>query len=260
MLVDRRSRRQGHRPTPAIAAGPAPTPSPAVRPRASAGSRIYPQPPLLRQPRKLHRDRRPSHGPFGTYYHIYANDGAGGFVDYATPIGTTALLTFTPTPIAHGSDITFAVRAFDGFTGLEERNTDRRVRIVTDASGVDISARPNAPYGLYARPAVGGTATVSWWYNPLGQRAAPTGFKVWAQVGTTINYATAPIATVAYAAGTRAYTLTATGLADGATYAVAVRSTNAAGDEPNTVVVTVVGSTAGPAAVDDATTSYSESP
>jgi hypothetical protein len=195
-----------------------------------------------------------------TQYKIYSNNLAGGPVDYATPIGTTASLTFATAAVPHGSDATFAVRAYDTVSGLEERNTDRRVRVVTDAAGIDITARPNAPSGLHARPGVGGTAEVAWSYNPLNQGGAPTGFKVWVQAGVTINYATAPSATVAYAASARAYAVTVAGLSDGVAYAVAVRAYNALAADPNTVIVPVVGKASGPAAPDDAAAAFSETP
>jgi len=195
-----------------------------------------------------------------TKYHVYSNNLLGGPVDYSTPVATVAGLAYSPAALPHGSDATFAVRAFDDVTGLEERNTDRRVRIVTDAAGVDVSARPNAPAGLHARPSGSGGASVTWTYSPLGQRGAPTGFRVWVQAGGTINYAAAPTATVPYAAGVRAYSLAVTGLSGGTSYAVAARATNAAGDEPNAAVVAVVGKTAGPTAVDPGAATFSESP
>jgi len=101
----------------------------------------------------------------GTSYHVYAGDGAGGPVDYATPLATVAGTTWASPPLAMPSDNKFAVRAFDDVTGLEESNVDAQVRIRVDAAGNDISGLPNAPLGLAARPTANGGARVTWAYE-----------------------------------------------------------------------------------------------
>ncbi len=72
------------------------------------------------------------------------------------PIATTSGLTYTVGPLAAPSDNTFAVRAFDTISGIEEANTDARVRIILDAAGNDVTARPNSVVGLSATADGGG--------------------------------------------------------------------------------------------------------
>lgn len=180
----------------------------------------------------------------GDGYRVYANDGAGGPVDYTTPIGDTTGLTFDVGPLDYGSDWTFAVRAYMG--SLEERNVDARVRVLVSAAGVDLASLPNAPSNLSALAGPGGTATVSWVYNPRGQGAAPTNFHVYR--GTpTVSYGS-PVATVAYSPTAQVFSATLSGLTGGSTYQVAVRAYNATGEEANTSVATFVASTLGPKA------------
>lgn len=189
-----------------------------------------------------------------TRYRVYKNDGAGGPVDYGTVVATvTSGTSCVASALATPSDTTFAVRAYDSVSGLEEDNVDCRVRIVIDAAGVDVTNRPNAPVGLTARATAGGGAVVEWGYATAGQRGAPTGFKVWATAGASVNYAVSPAATVSYAAGRPSHTATLTGLVDGTSYSIGVRATNAKGDETNTNKTTVVGDSTGPDAVEGLT-------
>lgn len=117
-------------------------------------------------------------------YHVYGNDGQGGAIDYTKVIATVPAASATPLaeymagPLAAPSDNLFAVRAFDDVSGVEEANTDARVRVVIDASGNDISSRPNAVIGLAARWALGEVGLISWGYIPTGQGGAPTRFAV----------------------------------------------------------------------------------
>lgn len=180
-------------------------------------------------------------------YRVYANDGAGGPVDYGTVVATVAGLTWDTPPLAAPSDTTFAVRAFDTVSGLAEQNVDARVRVRIDAAGADVSGLPNAPTGLSARATGGGGAAVAWLYNAGGQGGKPTGFKVY--IGTpSVSYAT-PALTVPYAAGRVAFIGRLAGLAAGA-YQVAVRAYNAAGEEPNAIIAPLVIPAGGPAPVD----------
>ena len=172
-------------------------------------------------------------------YNVYANDGLGGAVNYASPIASTASLSFTTGSLPPSSDTTFAVRAMDASTGLEEANTEARVRVVLDANGQDISARPNAPTALMARATAGGGCLATWGYNPVGQGGLPTGFLVYLTRGTTASYTT-PAITVPFIASTARFSCQLTGLTDGASYVVAVRSTNASATEVNTAAVSVV--------------------
>lgn len=185
-----------------------------------------------------------------TNYRIFWNGGSGGPVDFASAIGTTALLSFSPPALATPSDNRFSVRAFDTVSGLEELNTDY-VRIVIDAAGNDITALPNAPSHLAARAAAGGGARASWSYNPGSQGGAPTGFRAWITAGGVVDYTAAPAATVAYVRGRLVYTAGLAGLADGVAYAVGVRAYNATGAEANVASVAVTGKASGPDGVDD---------
>ena len=155
-------------------------------------------------------------------YNVYANDGSGGEVDYDRPIATTNSLTFTPPALAAPSDNTFAVRAFDATSGIEEANTDARVRIVIDASGDDVTASPNRVAGLSARPMAGGSCWVSWGYNPAGQGGPPSQFQVDLAAGPTPTFAS-PAAIVAYLPGVSGYGCSASGLAVASLTTIAVR-------------------------------------
>ena len=185
-----------------------------------------------------------------TQYHVYANDHAGGPIDYGTPVATVAGLIWTSGTLSAGSDSLYAVRAFDTVSTLEESNVDAVARLVLDASRVDITNRPGTPKDLTARPTAGGGCRVTWSYSPIAGGAAPTSFKVWNTVGTSVNYAAAPAATVPYSAGQVLYHADLAGLSDGTQYAIGVRAVNALADDGNTVQVLVTGDATGPAAVD----------
>lgn len=184
-------------------------------------------------------------------YHVYGNGGTGGPVDYSTPLADVSALTWSSPPLAAGASWTFAVRAYDTTSGLEEVNVDARASLALDAALVDVSARPNAPTGLAARPAAGGSIVASWGYNPGGQGGAPQGFRVYA--GTpTVSYAAA-VAVVPFNADARAFSATIEGLTGGATYQVAVRSYNASGEETNATVASATAVTTGPLPVESLT-------
>lgn len=185
-------------------------------------------------------------------YHVYGNGGGGGPVDYATPLATVATLTWSSPPLAAGASWTFAVRAYDTASGLEESNVDARASLALDAALVDVTGRPNAPTGLAARPAAGGSIVATWGYNPGGQGGAPQGFRVYA--GTpTVSYAAA-VAVVPYNADARAFSATIEGLTGGnATYQISVRAFNAAGEETNATVASATAVTTGPLPVESLT-------
>jgi hypothetical protein len=184
-------------------------------------------------------------------YDVFANDGAGGPVDYTTAIATTASLTYTPTALALNSDTTFAVRARDSANSVGEKNVDAIVRIIVGGTGADVSARPNPPIGLSASPTSGGGLAVRWAYVPAGQAAAPTQFRVYltAVSAGSMSYSSAA-ATVSYVAGRRFYTATLTGLSDATDYWVGVRSASGSIVEPNTTIITVTGSATAPSDID----------
>jgi hypothetical protein len=160
-------------------------------------------------------------------YHVYANDGQGGLVNYASPIATTTATTFTISSLASPSDNTFAVRAFDTVSGIEEANTDASVRIILDASGNDVTARPNSVIGLAAYPTSGGTCWVSWGYDEAGQGGPPLAFlATLTPVAPTTG--TAASTTVSYVAGIPGYGCVLSGLVAGGSYQIAVQSQGSA--------------------------------
>ncbi|WP_435021264.1 hypothetical protein TA3x_002282 [Tundrisphaera sp. TA3] len=156
-------------------------------------------------------------------YHIYRNDGRGGDVDYSTPIATTGGLTFECGPLAAPGDTTFAVRAFDTATGLEEANTDARVRIVLDASGHDVTNRPGRVVGLSARPIRGGSCRVAWGYIPPPGSSPPSAFAVTLTEGTVPDLSRVAVI-VPWGAGALGYECALSGLADNTPYVIAVRA------------------------------------
>jgi hypothetical protein len=174
-------------------------------------------------------------------YKIYANTGIGDDINYSSPIGTTSLLTFSPPALGLSEDWKFAVRAYDTVSGLEELNIDASVRVVTDPSGADVTGRPNPPTGLAVVAAAGGSARVSWAYNPGGQGGPPSAFVITVGGVDTL--------TVPYVSGLTTCSATLTGLADGVSCTIGVRSTNGSGGSA-TVAAAVTARTTGPAAVE----------
>ncbi len=161
-------------------------------------------------------------------YNIYANDGQGGDVNYNTPIATTASQTYAIAQLGLPSDNTFAVRAFDTISGIEEANTDARVRIVIDQSGNDVTAQPNAVFGLTAIATAGGTCWVAWGYDTTGQGAPPSLFNVFlTAVGTSSPES--PATTVAYLPGVAGYGWTLSGLESNTSYTIGVQALDASG-------------------------------
>jgi hypothetical protein len=156
-------------------------------------------------------------------YNIYANDGQGGVVTYDSPIATTNELTWTVGPLEFPSDNTFGVRAFDTILGIEEANTDARVRIVIDADGNDLTSQPNAVLGLSATAMAGGTCWVTWGYDTTAQGGSPSLFAVTLTPGMTPSLGT-PTATIAYQAGGSGYGCTLSGLASNTQYTIAVQA------------------------------------
>ena len=179
-------------------------------------------------------------------YNIYKNNDAGGPVDYTTVISNTASLSYAAGALGANKDTTWAVRATDGT--LVETNIDARVRVITDGSSHDITARPSAPQGLSGHATAGGGALVLWVYPPNSPGGTPTGFHIYR--GTpSVSYAS-PIGTVAFSAGRVSYSFTDTGLSDEVAYQYGVRAYNATAEEPNTTVLSLTGEVNGPTHVD----------
>jgi len=159
-------------------------------------------------------------------YHIYANDGQGGEIDYSQAIATTSNLTYATGTLAVPGDHRFAVRAFDTVSGIEEANTDARVRLVLDASGNDITTRPNGVVGLSVTPTPGGTCWVRWGYVPTGQGGPPSHFQVTLTAGLTPSTAN-PVASIDYRPGVTGYGCSLAQLAGKTTYTIAVQPVGA---------------------------------
>jgi hypothetical protein len=184
-------------------------------------------------------------------YNLYRNDGMGGDVDYLTPIATTSDLTHVVGPLLTPSDNTFTVRALDTVSGIEEANTDARVRIIIDAAGNDVTARPNAVVGLSARPTAGGTCWVSWCYDSTGQGGPPSLFNVTLTAGPTPSLGN-PAATIAYSPGVAGYGCSLSGLPGNTACTVAVQSVGASSVLSGPVVMVTISDLATPLSEVDA--------
>jgi hypothetical protein len=156
-------------------------------------------------------------------YNIYVNDGQGGVVTYDSPVSMTEELTWTSGTLEFPSDTTFGVRAFDTVSGIEEANTDARVRIVLDSSGNDVTSQPNGVLGLSATATAGGTCWVSWGYDATAQGSAPSQFAVTLSEGATPSVGT-PSAIVSYQSGVSGYGCQLSGLASYTLYSIAVQA------------------------------------
>jgi hypothetical protein len=181
------------------------------------------------------------------HYNVYGNSGSGDAIDYATPLAGVLATSWTSAPLAPGA-WSFGVRAADGYG--EEQNLDCAITIVLDAFGNDITNRPGPPVGLRVFPLAGATVRVEWHYPPTRGAGAPTGFNVYVGTGGIPDYST-PAALVPYGVGIfNAFVANLSGLADGVTYAIGVRSFNASGEEANTKSLGVTADATGPRPVD----------
>jgi hypothetical protein len=169
-------------------------------------------------------------------YNIYANGGAGGPVNFTTPIATTTSLSYVTGMLPAGSDTTFAVRAKDTASNLEEANTDACVRVALDANGNDIGGRPNPPHALLLSTAAGGGCLVSWAYFQAAGSATPVGFQVFLSEGSSALFGSLA-STVPYVYGQVGYICRLPGPYVLSTYSASVRAYNAAGSDGNTIVV-----------------------
>lgn len=178
-------------------------------------------------------------------YHVYANNGAGGPIDWTTIVATTASLAWTSPTLAVSSDTTYGVRAYDTVTTWEEQSIDATARVVLDGAGVDITTRPTSPTQVTLEIGANGSVSVNWvWFgaNP------PTGFNIYK--GTpTISYGT-PALILPYSSGRHTFRATLTGLTDGSSYQVGVRAYNATGEDGNLAYQTIVADATGPLSVD----------
>jgi hypothetical protein len=166
-------------------------------------------------------------------YNIYANNGAGGPVNYSQPIATTSSLSYVPGALTPSSDTTFAVRAKDTVSNLEEANTDARIRIVLDGSGNDLSGVPNSPQSVVLSALAGGDCLVTWAYIPALSAGVPTRFQIYLSQGQTVNYGS-PTMTVPYVPGQVGFTCKLAGPFAFSSYSASVRAVNDAGSDGNT--------------------------
>jgi hypothetical protein len=184
-------------------------------------------------------------------YRLYANDGLGGPVDYGSPIQDGPSTSFA-TPVIPG-DWTYAVRAFDPASGIEEQNTDATARIVIGPDLTDRTAAPNPPIGLTAWATAGGGCKLDFVYCRTGQGGPPAAFHAYLWPAGSVDWTDPPTATRAVSWGpgdvTQHFAMDLSGLADGVDYEVGVRAANGAGDDGTTRTVPVRGKGSGPAAV-----------
>lgn len=160
-------------------------------------------------------------------YNIYSNGGTGGPVDYTTPVASTPGLSLEMGPLSIPGDYTFAVRACDQSTGLEEANTDASVRIVLGADGTDITQLPSPPSALCLSASAGGSCRVSWTYRPSRSSGVPDGFQILLTcVGSTDPGCTA---TVPFIPGQVGYSCELPGPFVYATYTARVQAYNTIG-------------------------------
>jgi hypothetical protein len=183
----------------------------------------------------------------GLLYHVYANDGAGGPIDYDTVIATTNTLSYVTDTLTGPAVWSFGVRAYDGDTHLEERNVDAVVTVRLDAAGHDITNIPAPVLALTGHAGKAGKAVLSWQYQTSDPAKTPRQFNVY-QGTSSVNY-TSPVTTVPYRSLLRVFQATVSGLTGGTTYRFSVRAANTTGEEQSTSTVVVQSETAGPSAV-----------
>lgn len=166
-------------------------------------------------------------------------------------LGDTAGLTYDCPPLGPGAVVAYQVNAYDDLTGYEDENSDARLTVRLNDAGEDVTGLPNAPSRVSVVPKAGGTARVSWVYNPGNQGGAPSGFRVYAWPASGPSDYTTPSAVAGYTRGdrNRTYSATLTGLADATAYRVGVRAYSAAGEEANEVSTLFTAAASGPSAV-----------
>ena len=179
-----------------------------------------------------------------TQYRIFANDYAGGPVDYSTPVATVSGSPWTTPAIPVGSDVTFAVRTYDSTSGLDDGSVDAAVRIVTNGSGADVTNVPAMPSSITATPRAGGQCRVDWVFVRGVSPAEPTAFDVFLTTGSTVTYSS-PVTTVSYINGQSVYSANLTGLSHGVAYTIGVRPKNGTGNG-TPIEVGVTGKATGP--------------
>lgn len=164
-------------------------------------------------------------------YRIYSNHGTGGPVDFSAPLGVTSGLNYTTGPVGAPSDTTYVVRAFDPGTGLEEANTEARVRVVISRDGNDFGPPPGPPHAVTVSALPGGGCRVGWAYAPADGSGVPDGFRVYVTPPASTD-PPPPAAAVAYAPGRVGYAVTLPAPPAPAEYVATVGAFNRAGESP----------------------------
>jgi hypothetical protein len=131
-----------------------------------------------------------------------------------------------PAHLSHppGSTHCYLARRFNG-CGHQERTTAAAVRVCIGPEGQLVRPAPNAVLGLQGRRVGGHRLRLTWFYSPLGQKAAPQEFRVYWDGGTGPMDLEHPLATVPYG-GRRFYQWEAEPLGDGQ-YTFVVRACDA---------------------------------
>lgn len=185
-------------------------------------------------------------------YRVYSNGGTGGPVDYGTPIASVDSLSYQTGPLSAPGDYTFAVRAFDPVTGLDDGNTDARTRIVLDAAGADLGGVLGPPRSVAVSRRPGGAAEVSWTYRRGKGETGPERFSVDVKPAGG-SEAPLGLASVDYVRGQVDYRARLSGLAFG-TYELTVRALGPLGQGASAPpVVCVLGQAVTPLAMDPIT-------
>lgn len=182
-------------------------------------------------------------------YRIYRNDGAGGPIDFTTPLTMTPSLTYQTTPLAPG-DWSFVVRAVDDQTNLEDQGVTSRVRLIVGPTGQNLTGRPLAPPSFVARFRSPSQILVRW-YGLDRTPPYPTSFGIWISSTGSVDFTTSPTRTVPAAQGIGHYSVLVPAPGAGP-WTVGLAAINAVGQDGQNLTATVA-AVAIPPAVDNLT-------
>ena len=170
-------------------------------------------------------------------YLIFSNAGDGGTVDWSNSVGFTTSTTWGTSSISTGSLYRFGVRARNEL--FTEQNTHVAAKLDIDASGADVTSRPNAIRSLKATAIADGKVRLTWTYRHSTGAATVTHFHVYQGVDAT---SLAVAASVLKASGDFThYRWTSGALTEGATYSFRVKAATASDvEDTGTKTVTAV--------------------